>query len=65
MTEKNVLHKKSWAEIDLWFMEFEKAFEFYADDLKNNGAKSCYHFENYTPDWSSGQTHSDFIITDG
>ena len=60
---KNVLHKALWAEVDLYFMEFEKAFPFYADDLKNNNAKSCYHFENYTPDWSRGQTHPDLKLS--
>ena len=59
---KNVLEHDKWAEIDLWFMEFSKAFPFYMDDLRNNNAKSCYHFENYTPDWSREQTHPDFII---
>lgn len=56
---KNILHRSSWADIDLWFMDCGKAFPVYADDIRSHNARMCYKFHGYVPDWEKGQTHPD------
>ena len=56
---KGILHKNSWADVDLWFMDCGKAFPVYADDIRNHKAQMCYTFKDYVPDWDKGQTHPD------
>lgn len=59
---KDILHRKHWSDIDLWFMDCEEAFPVYMDDIRNNNAAMCYRFERYLPDWKKGQTHPDVLI---
>ena len=63
LSQLTFLHHAQWSEVDLYFMNFADAFNFYLDDLKNNDAKCCYIFKNYTPDWSCGQTHPDLKLS--
>ncbi len=58
-----ILKRKTWADLDLWYMTCQDAFPIYVEDIRKNGAKMCYRFDNYTPDWTSGQTHADVLIT--
>lgn len=63
LSQLTFLHHEKFAEVDLYFLNFAEAFNFYLDDLKNNDAKCCYIFKNYTPDWSCGQTHPDLKLS--
>lgn len=57
--DKGILHKSTWFDIDLWFMDCKKAFPVYVEDFQKNGAQMCYKFKDYIPDWTKGQTHPD------
>ncbi len=57
--EKGILYKRSWSDIDLWFMDCSEAFPVYVEDIRNHNAQMCYKFQSYVPDWERGQTHPD------
>lgn len=59
LAEKGILHKSSWADIDLWFMDCGEVFPVYVDDIRNHNAQMCYAFQEYVPNWENGQTHPD------
>ena len=60
---KDILHRKSWADINLWFMDCGEAFPIYVDDIRNHMAQMCYNFSNYVPNWENGQTHPDDLYS--
>lgn len=48
-----------WGSLTLKCIDLPKAYDIVKDDLLNNGGRQCYHFENYSIDWSKGATHED------
>ena len=61
--DKGILHRSSWTDIDLWFMDCGEAFPVYAEDIRNHNAQMCYKFQDYVPDWENGQTHPDDLCS--
>ncbi len=61
LEEPGVMKATKWKEETLKVVNLAASYDVISDDLKNNGGQKCYHFENYTLDWSKGQTHPNQI----
>ncbi|MBO6179165.1 MAG: AAC(3) family N-acetyltransferase [Selenomonadaceae bacterium] len=59
LEKPQVMRSVFWQNIPLKVIDLDKSYKIFADDLKNNGGKNCYKFENYQIDWLKGATHKD------
>jgi len=61
LDDRGIVKMGKWGELALKGFSLAEAFPIVADDLRHNGGKMCYKFENYELEWGKGATHTDDI----